>query len=268
MVMVAMDNNFWKWMERGQGAVGALAALATLYYTAGVYYGWNQPSSERKDYVPAGHSMMPPGWVIALGILAILMLLTSWGMMAMRLREGKKRETGIPRAAPPAHSLKDTQFLFHSVIEAAHEAIMTVINAMMQALRCHPNKSVQNLISAAQQGATDLAQSTYGRLDRAVNGFDQLDEQELQRSVGWFWNQYRLQIHFILLNISGAKEAGFDVLNAPLFGQWLEVDRRLRDELKSYCGPQNRDTIRSAMKSNGWDEQIIGRLRSLQSTRS
>jgi hypothetical protein len=66
---MVMDNNFWKWMECGQGAVGALAALATLYFTAGVYYGWNQPSPERKDYVLAGDFMTPPWWVIALGVL-------------------------------------------------------------------------------------------------------------------------------------------------------------------------------------------------------
>jgi hypothetical protein len=38
--MGKMDNNFWKWMERGQGAVGALATrqyYITLqaYITAG-----------------------------------------------------------------------------------------------------------------------------------------------------------------------------------------------------------------------------------------
>ena len=111
--MAKMDNNFWKWMERGQGAVGALATLATLYYTAGVYYGWNQPSPERNDYVLAGHSMMPPWWVIALGVLAILMLLTSWGMIAMRLREEKKREINIPvpKQTPILSlSLEDQQF--------------------------------------------------------------------------------------------------------------------------------------------------------------
>ena len=127
----------------------------------------------------------------------------------------------VPEAKPKfARSLNDTQVLFNSAIEPAHEAIMTVINAIPQALRNHSNRSVQNLISIARQGATDLGQSTCGRLARAVRGLDQLDEQELQRSVGWFWNQYRLQIHFISENITSAQEAGFDVLNAPLFGQW------------------------------------------------
>jgi hypothetical protein len=39
---------------------------------------------------------MMPSWWLALGVLAILMLRTSGGMIAMRLREEKKREGSIP----------------------------------------------------------------------------------------------------------------------------------------------------------------------------
>ena len=82
--------------------------------------------------------------------------------------------------------------------------------------------------------------------------------------VAWFLNQYRLQIEFISQNIDGAQEAGVDIEHSPLFSDWLETDRNLRDTVKIYCGPENRDVIRDMLKSDGWNEQAVERLRKLK----
>jgi len=201
-----------------------------------------------------GYVLNPPPWFYPLAFIAGLMLIW-WNF----------RKNAAPNAVKSAQSLKDTQVLFNSAITPAHEAILAVINAMLQALQSSPDQNIRNLARAAHQGATDLAQTTYGNLARAVRGADS-DEKQLQRLVGWFWNEYRLQTSFIKDNITAVRETSSNILNAPIFEQWLESDQRLRDALRSYCGPQNRDTIRSSMASNGWNDEVIRQIRSLRSS--
>lgn len=92
----------WKIIERSAVVLGLLFTAATLYFTAGTYYGWNQPS------VPAqqgGTAMTPPWWIWLFGGIAVALLLTAWAMMAIRLRYAASVATAPPQSQRPARSL-------------------------------------------------------------------------------------------------------------------------------------------------------------------
>jgi hypothetical protein len=78
----------WKFFERTCLGCGLLISAATLYYTAAPYY-------ERLREIhpaplpPANVEVItttPPWWLIALGTIGVLLLVTGWAMMALRRR--------------------------------------------------------------------------------------------------------------------------------------------------------------------------------------
>lgn len=75
---------FWNIIERACGPIGVFIILvATLYFTAGSYLGWNQPS---KPLPSAGDAVMMAGpvWAYVLGGIGVLLLCTAWAMMILR----------------------------------------------------------------------------------------------------------------------------------------------------------------------------------------
>lgn len=84
----------WRIVERICVVLGLLFTAATLYYTAGAYYGWNQLPP---NISPAGGAAMTaPWWLYAIGLLGIALLVTAWTMIAVRIRRG-----GVSKAAAP-----------------------------------------------------------------------------------------------------------------------------------------------------------------------
>jgi hypothetical protein len=80
-------DRLWLFSERACLVLGTIIGAATLYFTAGVYYNWNQqqpvPSSSP---VIAGNAAMIPGWwIMASGGIGALLLVTAWIMIIIRL---------------------------------------------------------------------------------------------------------------------------------------------------------------------------------------
>jgi hypothetical protein len=76
----------WKLFERGCLVFGLLISAATLYYTAAPYYHHlreEQPATSPPTNVGI-ITMAPPWWLIALGAIGVLLLITGWAMMALR----------------------------------------------------------------------------------------------------------------------------------------------------------------------------------------
>lgn len=77
-------DRVWKVIERACGLLGVfIIAAATLYFTAGSYWGWNQqpkpsPSSG------AVMSVSLPLWLYMLAAIGVLLLITAWVMILLR----------------------------------------------------------------------------------------------------------------------------------------------------------------------------------------
>jgi hypothetical protein len=87
------DKEFgmWKFIERACIILGLLLAAATLYYTAGAYYGWNQP----QPVATSPHTTMTaPWWLYAIGAIGFALLVTAWIMIS--LRRPRKIESRAP----------------------------------------------------------------------------------------------------------------------------------------------------------------------------
>src|SRR6185312_1763486 len=93
--------SMWKYVERTILVLGFIAGSLTVYFTAGAYYGWNQPSVDVPTPTglnPAGGVNMPPWWVIALGVLSIALLCTGWAMLIIRTRSPSRSTSPLIRA--------------------------------------------------------------------------------------------------------------------------------------------------------------------------
>lgn len=88
----------WKWAERaGPVVIAPLCSLAALYFAAATYYGWDKqaapPPVIKDDH--GWSAMTPAPWLgLALLCIAIVSVLTSWGMIFIRRRAERRRATG------------------------------------------------------------------------------------------------------------------------------------------------------------------------------
>jgi hypothetical protein len=107
-------ERFWKFLERAGGLAGLAGTFLTCiiaYYTVAGYYGWNQTNHAQSDSgnaqsLSGGASAGEwPWWAIALGVLGVLLLVTSWAMMTIRLRSeamSKLPRLGDVSSSPPS----------------------------------------------------------------------------------------------------------------------------------------------------------------------
>lgn len=81
-------EQIWKRIERAGFVVTPLCAIAGAYYTAGTYYGWDKQATAplTKDHAGGIIMTLPPWLGFALLGVAIVSLLTSWGMILIRRR--------------------------------------------------------------------------------------------------------------------------------------------------------------------------------------
>jgi hypothetical protein len=80
-------DRLWLFIERACLVFGTTIGAATLYFTAGVYYNWNQQPVPSSPPVIAGNAAMIPGWwIMASGGIGALLLVTAWIMIIIRLR--------------------------------------------------------------------------------------------------------------------------------------------------------------------------------------
>src|SRR5436190_14623958 len=89
-------DRIWKWAERAAVVVIApICAIGGAYVAAGTYYGWDKQAAVAvaKDHVSGAAMTLPPWLGFALLDIAIVSLLTSWGMIAIRLRAKKAGPT-------------------------------------------------------------------------------------------------------------------------------------------------------------------------------
>jgi hypothetical protein len=88
-----MDGErIWKWAERAAVVfIAPLCAIIGAYFAAGTYYGWDKQASVPTTQDRAGAlAMPPPAWLgFALLGIAIMSLLTGWGMIFIRRRATK-----------------------------------------------------------------------------------------------------------------------------------------------------------------------------------
>jgi hypothetical protein len=84
-------ERIWKGVERSAAIIGAVCAVATVYYTMGVYYGWDKQEAAKVGSAATngGIHMSIPWPIVALGLLATLAILASWVMIVIRLRGQK-----------------------------------------------------------------------------------------------------------------------------------------------------------------------------------
>lgn len=72
-------------IERACTIFGFLVAAATLYFTAGAYYGWNQPGVLPSAGAEA-ITINAPWWMVIPGGIGVFLLITAWIMMWLRRR--------------------------------------------------------------------------------------------------------------------------------------------------------------------------------------
>src|SRR5450432_1043611 len=82
----------WKLIARSSVVLGLVIAALTLYFTAGLYYGWNIPITPvaAPPPTPAATMTLPVWSLLVLGLVGVLLLVTAWAMMAIRLH-GERR---------------------------------------------------------------------------------------------------------------------------------------------------------------------------------
>jgi hypothetical protein len=89
----------WKWAERaGPVVIAPLCSLAALYFAAATYYGWDKqaapPPVIKDDHGWSTMTLTP--WIgLALLCIAIVSVLTSWGMIFIRRRAEKQKAAGV-----------------------------------------------------------------------------------------------------------------------------------------------------------------------------
>jgi len=97
-----MDGErIWKWAERAAVVfIAPLCAILGAYFAAGTYYGWDKQASVPITQDHAGAlAMTPPAWLgFALLGIAIMSLLTGWGMIFIRRRATKPNREGATSA--------------------------------------------------------------------------------------------------------------------------------------------------------------------------
>jgi hypothetical protein len=84
-------DRIWKWAERAAVVVIApLCAILGAYFAAGTYYGWDKrPEPVAQDHAGGVAMTLPPWLGFALLGIAIVSLLTGWGMIFIRRRANK-----------------------------------------------------------------------------------------------------------------------------------------------------------------------------------
>jgi len=75
----------WTFIERACIVVGLIFAGATLYFTAGTYYGWNAPPAPLISPPSSGAASMNLQLYV-FGGLGFALLITAWGMIFVRTR--------------------------------------------------------------------------------------------------------------------------------------------------------------------------------------
>jgi hypothetical protein len=124
--------------ERSAAIIGAVCAIATVYYTMGVYYGWDkQEAAKISSAAATGGTHMNIQWpIIILGVLATLSILTSWAMITIRLRRPKE---SIQKFVPHSGmiSLNEIEFNIGRLSQAAPwlELYLTFFNATGRVIR-------------------------------------------------------------------------------------------------------------------------------------
>lgn len=207
-----------------------------------------------------------PWWAL----LVFALISTLWLMWVSWPRTVHSADTTPAQKSPSPQSVvasltdfDDTKLLFEVNIKPASNLMGALLNDFVVAVSKHPNKSVRSLIQVVQAGIRNPAGEALGRLGRALGGVDQAEGDRLQNLVGWYWNEYRLQKMTILEAYDLMVEAGIDYAKKPYFRDFLEEDKRFIEALRTYTGKPNRDAIRRAMESNGWDNQITRALNEL-----
>ena len=114
---MGMEKGPWIYIERASGILGAACTAATLYYTAGLFYGWNEPriaisppTAGREQVI-----LISPWLLISLGSVAVLLLATAWIMIAVRVAHSKRS------AAPAQASKPEPQASFALLCEACFD---------------------------------------------------------------------------------------------------------------------------------------------------
>lgn len=96
----------WPFVERACIILGLFIAAATLYFTAGAYYGWNHFTSVMPSASNVGGAtMILSWWVYILGGIGGLLLITAWAMIVVRTRGLWRRQYPLTDLEPPAKPL-------------------------------------------------------------------------------------------------------------------------------------------------------------------
>src|ERR1700730_7033664 len=77
-------GRLYLFIERACAIFGFLVAAATLYFTAGAYYGWNQ-SGISPSVSAETITMNAPWWIVISGVIAVLLLITAWVTIVIRI---------------------------------------------------------------------------------------------------------------------------------------------------------------------------------------
>ena len=86
-------DKLWRFIERACLVLGLLIAMATLFYTAAIYYN----EAPNGAFVPSiGKFKMNAPWsVLAVGAISVALLITGWGMMLVRSDKPKIVKTDL-----------------------------------------------------------------------------------------------------------------------------------------------------------------------------
>jgi hypothetical protein len=95
-------DRLWLFIERACSVLAIIIGAATLYFTAGAYYNWNQPIASPSSVIAGSITMIPGWWIMASGGIGALLLGTAWIMIIIRLRRQGELKLELTQTMPPS----------------------------------------------------------------------------------------------------------------------------------------------------------------------
>jgi hypothetical protein len=89
-------RNQWQIIERSCIILGIFIAAATLYFTAGTYYRWNEQNIASPSFAGGAIMTMSQWWMLIIsGVIGFLLLITGWIMIGLRQQSLMKMPQAI-----------------------------------------------------------------------------------------------------------------------------------------------------------------------------